>query len=133
MIESYFPPRISADTERFWQQCKEHTLAVQRCESCGELRWPAAHLCPHCLSEKAAWADIGSEGTVYSFVVFRKAFHPDLKEKVPYVVAAIDIGGVRMLSNIVNCDPEDIECGAAVRLVWADAEGCSRPVYKLKR
>ena len=107
--------------------------SVQRCADCGHLRWPAAYLCPECLSEKTELVEIGPVGTVYSFVVFHKPFDPSLKDKLPYVVATVDIGGVRMLSNIVNCSPNDVHCGASVRLCFADADTFTRPVFELEK
>lgn len=133
MADTYFAPRVSADTAAFWQGCKEHRLLLQRCCDCGHLRWPAAYLCPDCLSERAEQVEVGPEATIYSFVVFHKPFHPSLKEKLPYVVATIDIGGARLVSNIVGCDPSEIHCGDRVRLAWSDAEDHTRPVFELLR
>jgi uncharacterized OB-fold protein len=37
----------------------------------------------------------------------------------PYVVALIDlVEGVRMMSNVVGCPPEDVTVGMPVRVVW---------------
>jgi uncharacterized protein len=38
---------------------------------------------------------------------------------VPYVVALIDLPeGVRMMSNVVNCEPDDVFVGMDVKLTW---------------
>ena len=73
----FFAPRISADTKMFWEGCKEHKLEIQRCKKCGKLRWPAAFLCPDCLTddmyenaslhdESGAWQMIFGVNTVPS-------------------------------------------------------------------
>ncbi|MBW2696324.1 MAG: OB-fold domain-containing protein, partial [Deltaproteobacteria bacterium] len=41
----------------------------------------------------------------------------------PFVVAVLaleDSGGVRIISNLVEVDPEDVEIGLPVELVWED-------------
>lgn len=132
MDATFFEPRISADTKAFWDACREHRLAFQKCSVCGTTRWPAAYLCPNCLSEKFTMAELPQEGVVESFVVFQKPFHPSLKETVPYVTATVDLAdGVRIVTNIVNSEPENIRCGARVRLVWADSETYTRPIFEL--
>ena len=134
MSVDFFTPRVSADTKGFWDGCKEHKLTFQKCSSCGKLRWPAAHLCPECLGDAFESAEVSPEGTVESFVVFQKPFHPSLEQKVPYVTATVNLeGGVRIVTNLIHCDAGEVSCGAKVRLVWSDEDGFSRPVFELIR
>ena len=44
-------------------------------------------------------------------------------QELPYVVAIIaleDAGGVRMISNVVDASPDELEIGLPVELVWED-------------
>ncbi len=133
-MTDFFAPRVSADTAAFWQGCKEHKLVIQKCKACGKLRWPAAYLCPACLSGDTELVELSGNGEIYSYELFQKAFHPSLEDKVPYLVAAIDLDeGVRLVSNLVDCTVDEVRCGAPVQLRWADGEGYSRPVFILKR
>jgi uncharacterized OB-fold protein len=48
-----------------------------------------------------------------------------LADNVPYVVAVVELDdapGVRMIANVVECDPEDVEIGKPVRVVWDDVD-----------
>jgi uncharacterized OB-fold protein len=36
------------------------------------------------------------------------------------VIALEDSGGLRLISNLVNVDPQDLEIGMPVELVWED-------------
>ena len=131
-MKLFFPPRISADTVPFWDGCKKHRLLIQKCSTCGHLRWPASYLCPECLSEKAEWVEMSGKGTVYSHITMCKAFHPTLKEQVPYVVAEIDLDeGVRLLSNIEDDGTTQIRCGAKVEVVWQDYEEYTKPIFRI--
>lgn len=129
----FFEPRISADTASFWEGCRAHKLQFQRCKVCGKIRWPAAFLCPECLSEEAELVELPLRGTLYSYVVMKKPFHPSLKEKVPYIVATVDVEkDVRILTNLVDCDVSQLHCGDAVRIDWNDSDTYSRPIAKLE-
>ena len=120
----FFAPRISADTKTFWEGCKE--------QKCGKLRWPAAFLCPDCLSSETEMQEMSGEGTLYSYVTFQKAFHPSVQDKVPYTVGVIEMeGGVRIISNIVDCEPEQLACNKKVKMKWMDCEEYTKPVFEL--
>lgn len=128
----FFAPRISADTKMFWEGCKEHKLEIQRCKKCGKLRWPAAFLCPDCLSSETEMQEMSGDGTLYSYVTFQKAFHPSVQDKLPYTVGVIELeGGVRIISNIVDCEPEQLACNKKVKMKWMDCEEYTKPVFKL--
>ena len=128
----FFAPRISADTKMFWEGCKEHKLEIQRCKKCGKLRWPAAFLCPDCLSSEAEMQEMSGGGTLYSYVTFQKAFHSSVQDKVPYTVGVVELeGGVRIISNIVDCEPEQLACNKKVKMKWMDCEEYTKPVFEL--
>ena len=59
---------------------------------------------------------------------------PPFKDRVPYVVALIDLDeGVRMTSNVEGCPPEEVECGMHVRVALreesANGETFSIPIF----
>jgi uncharacterized protein len=128
MSERYFPdempmPAVNAETAPWWEAAAAHRLVVQRCTACGTTRHPPGPLCPSCRSSSSEWAELPGTGTVYTFTVVRQAFLPALADTVPYVVAAVEPdggGGARFVSNVVDCDPEDVEIGMAVEVAWED-------------
>lgn len=133
MRTEFFAPRISADSRSFWDGCREHKLLIQKCRKCGKMRWPAAYLCPDCLSEQTEIVEHSGKGTLYSYTVFHKAFHPSLNEKTPYVVAEVDLeGGIRLVSNLVNAENRKITCGDKVKLKWQDFESYTKPVFEME-
>lgn len=72
------------------------------------------------------------KGKIYSFVyhqAFRRAFENDL----PYVTAIIELKErPHLLSNIVGCDPEEIECDMPVEVIWEEInEEFSVPKFKI--
>lgn len=132
MLE-FFEPRINPDTAPFWEGCRAHTLRFQRCAKCGHVRWPASYLCPECLSEETEPAILPPVGKLYAYVVMHRAFHPDVTDKVPYVIATVDLeDDVRILTNLIDCDPKDLRCGQDVVIDFIDSQTYSRPVARLK-
>jgi uncharacterized OB-fold protein len=75
----------------FFQAAAEGRLVVQRCNSCGALRWPPLSGCPECRSRDTTWVDVAQSGTVWSFVVYHRAFQASLKDEIPYTVAMVQL------------------------------------------
>ena len=133
-MTDFFEPRISADTKAYWEGCRAHELRFQRCKCCGRLRAPAAYLCPECLSEENELVTLPNEGTLYSYIVMRKPFHPSLAEKVPYVVAAVDLTeDIRILANMEMSELEGLRCGDKLEIGWYDSETYSRPIARRRK
>jgi hypothetical protein len=63
-------------------------------------------------------------GEVYSYSVMRRA-------KTPYAIAYVRLTeGATMMTNIVDCDFDDIRVGMPVKLVFRDsAEGYPLPMF----
>jgi uncharacterized OB-fold protein len=116
-------PVPDADSEPFWEACREQRLIVQRCTSCGHRRFPPIGLCHRCRSWEFEWVE-ESRGTVYSWVVIHHSPVESLRQELPYVVAVIDLGdGVRMPTQLVNIEPDAVEAGMAVEVTWQEIDG----------
>jgi uncharacterized OB-fold protein len=114
-------PIPNPDTSEFWGSCKKHQLLVQRCDSCHSYRYPPGPICPKCLSLDATWTKISGRGEVYTFCIARVPLRPGFEPDIPYTVGVIDLEeGVRMVSNIVDCRPEDIKIGMKVMVTFDD-------------
>jgi uncharacterized OB-fold protein len=118
------------DTEPFWQATKDHELKYQVCDDCGGVVWHPRRHCTHCTSLNLSWKTSKGEGTVYTFSIVRQNYYPAFREKIPYVIAWIDLDeGFRMLSNVVGVDAESVSCGQRVKVSWDDQEGLSLPMF----
>jgi hypothetical protein len=54
-------PTINDVNRPFWDACARGELRLQRCLSCGHLRYPAAIVCPECLSAETEWQAVSGE------------------------------------------------------------------------
>ncbi len=126
MSERFFPdsmPPPVADTITlpFWQAAAEHRLVVQRCTACEHTRLPPAPVCPECRSADSDFMEVSGRGEVYTYTIVHRPIAAG--QKLPYVVAVIaleDAGGVRIISNLVDVNPDEVEIGLPVDLVWED-------------
>jgi uncharacterized OB-fold protein len=85
------------------------------------LRFPIGPVCPRCLSPEYDWKELSGRGEVLSWVVFRRAYDPAFQDDVPYNVALVELEeDLRMFSNIVDVDLEEIEVGMHVEVVFDD-------------
>jgi uncharacterized OB-fold protein len=114
-------PCINSDNKPFWEGCRLHELRFQQCADCGHVRWPPAIICPECHSSETAWLVSKGIGKVYTFVVYHEPFHPAFVSDLPYVVAIVALDeGPHLLTNIIDCNPEDVACDMPVMVIWED-------------
>jgi len=119
-------------SEPFWSAAREHQLVLQRCARCNRVRYYPTVRCPHCHGADAAWEPMSGAGTVYSYSVVHRALAPGFSERVPLVVVIVDLDeGVRMMSNVVGCDPDAVTIGMPVRVTWEDVDDAhTLPVFE---
>ena len=116
-------PTPSALTEGFWAAARAHRLVVQRCDGCERLRHYPQPMCPACHSDGWTWTPLSGRGTVYTFTVTHQAFHPAWAERMPIVVATIELEeGVRMVTDLPPEDVDDVAIGLPVECFFEDHE-----------
>jgi uncharacterized OB-fold protein len=128
MTERWFPdempmPAASAETVGWWEAAADHRLVVQRCTACGRTRHPPGPVCPFCRSSSAEWSALPGTGTVYTYTVVRQAFIPSLRDKIPYTVIVVELDGAegaRIVSNLVDVEPQEVTVDMPVEVVWED-------------
>ena len=122
-------PAINRDNA-FWNEAaREHRLIMQRCTSCATLRHPPGPCCPECNSFDWDTVEASGRARVHSFVVNHHPRHPAFD--FPLIVAVVDLEeGTRLITNLVDLTPEQVEIDMPVALRWLDAdEELSLPVF----
>ena len=127
---SMMRPASSRDTKFFWDGVNAHELRIQRRPD-GSLQHPPV---------PAIWQDkelpieyqvASGKGTVFSFVVHHAPKVPG--RTLPFVIALVELEeGVRMLGELRNVNPAEVEIGMPVRATYIDfPEGDSGPAWTL--
>jgi uncharacterized OB-fold protein len=124
------PPNPSALTAPFWEHASRRELVRPRCDACGRSFFTPQVACPECLSESWTWTLSSGLGRIYSHTTCHRAPAPGFE--VPYVLAVVDLEeGWSMLTDVVECDPADVEIGMAVTVTWLDiGDGFLLPVFR---
>ena len=134
-------PAATELTDPFWAATGDRVYLVQWCTPCAvPIHYPR-DVCPACLSAAGLeWRKSRGNGTVHAVSVQYRPANPTMADRVPYVVALIDLdaggGGrtVRVMSNVVNCDADSITVGDEVTLVWEPlSDGRNLPVFEPTR
>jgi hypothetical protein len=126
-------PRPTSLTEEFWAAAGRHELVVQQCV-CGVYRHYPQPLCPECLSRDWTWTPVRGSGVIHSFTVTHRAFHPAWADRVPYVVATVELDeGVRMVSDLPAEDTELAAVGTAVEVFFDDDGPITLPRFRVVR
>jgi enoyl-CoA hydratase/carnithine racemase/uncharacterized OB-fold protein len=114
-------PAIQPWTEEFWKAAKQHRLLIQECADCKEKIFYPRKYCPECWSANLGWSEAGGKAKVYSHTVTMDMVEPKFMPDLPYVLALVDLEeGVRMMTRIVDCNPEDVKIGMDVEVTFED-------------
>jgi uncharacterized OB-fold protein len=112
-------PTVDDINRPFWDGCREGVLRLQRCSSCGHLRYPISTICPKCLATEVEWEQVTGDGEIFTFVVFRHVYNEAWRDRVPYVVALVRlVEGPTLIGNVAGIDPEAVSVGMPVRVVF---------------
>ena len=125
-------PSISGETRPYWDSCRRGQLLIQKCDSCGEYQFYPRGICANCWSNDIQWIISSGKGTVWTFTVTYQNGTPGFAEDVPYVLALVELEeGVRMFTNIVECDPRSVTIGMPVEVTFVQATNqISVPYFK---
>lgn len=125
-------PPVTSLAEPFWAATRRRQLVAQRCPSCERFVWYPRHACPGCLGADLEWQPLSGAGSVYAFNVMRLPGNPAMADQIPYVIALVDLQeGIRMTTNVVGAQPEQVHCGQRVAVDWSVelSDGRRLPVF----
>lgn len=105
-------PTPDAETQPFWDACREGRFLLRRCGACGRHHHYPRPFCPFCWSEDVTWTEASGRATLYTYSVVRQNDLPPFPERVPYVAAIVELAeGPRVMTNLEGVEPEAIEIG----------------------
>jgi len=112
-------PIVSPWAKPFWDAAREEKLILQKCKDCEKHVFYPRIACPHCFSEDVEWVEASGKGTVYSYTVVTNNAPSAFIQDMPFVIAIVKLQeGVQMLTNIVGCDPKQVQCDMPVEVTF---------------
>lgn len=124
-------PPVTEVTEPFWDATRDERLLVQWCTACEVAIFYPREVCPSCLGTSLEWRESGGQATVYAVSVQHRPAQPGLADRVPYAVALVDLDdGIRMMTNVVGCDADDVRVDQRVAVCWEPlSDGRNLPLF----
>lgn len=124
-------PLVSPSEEHFWYGGKNGQLFISRCQQCALFIHPTGPVCPHCLSFDVCAEAVSGSAIVSTYTINYQAWYPGLE--VPYVIAIVELeedSGVRLMTNIVNCQPEQVYIGMRVNVLFRQIDDVYLPMFE---
>jgi uncharacterized OB-fold protein len=136
-VETSLPapaPFVNPEVKTFWDATAEGRLLLPKCEDCQSVIWFPRPFCPECASLRITWIEASGRGKVYSFTINRRgtADLPEYRNSGTYVLAYVELEeGPRVMTNIVDCDPDTVHIGQSVTVVFHDTgQGNALPRFR---
>jgi acetyl-CoA acetyltransferase/uncharacterized OB-fold protein len=112
-------PQVTPQNEFFWTAGGDGVLRIQECLDCNALIHPPQPICRYCRSHNMGVRDVSGNATLSAFTVNHRFGFPDLPP--PYVVAQVAVAEdprVRLTTNIVECEPDELEVGQSLEVAF---------------
>src|SRR5262245_8830634 len=109
-------PELPPWTAWFWKSGADGKLRIQRCTDCDTLVHPPVPICPTCRGRSSEPSVVSGRATVVGFTINEHQWHPAFPP--PYVVAVVALeedADVRLTTNIVGCEPDEVHIGQQVK------------------
>ncbi|UVI36423.1 Zn-ribbon domain-containing OB-fold protein [Brevibacterium spongiae] len=97
-------------------------LLIRQCAACDTQQWPPRPFCRNCQSSDFIWVQVLQTGTIASFSIAYRAFHPGYLDRLPAGTVLVDVEpGIRIAGRWTG-KLDEIKIGARAELVvdeWA--------------
>lgn len=124
-------PAITAENAFFWRAGEAGVLRFMRCRSCGFYIHPPLPICRVCKSRDVQDEPVSGRGTVLTYTVNRQVWEAGLE--APYVIAIVELAeqrGLRLTTNIVNCQLDEVRIDMPVRVVFERYDDVWLPLFE---
>lgn len=129
MTDPRIIPPLSDANRAYWTGGAAGQLLIERCTACRTWQHPPTGTCERCGSV-AEPEPVSGRGTVFTFTINHQQYHPDVAP--PYVIAVVELDeqpDLRLPTNIVDGDPDDVRIGAAVQVRFEQHDDVFVPVF----
>lgn len=115
-------PEFRPETKPYWEACKRHEFVLPRSKTTNKFFFYPRALSPEDdMSQDLEWAKASGRAKVWTYAIHYMGPTPAYKNEPPYVVALVETEeGVKMMTNIIGCDPKDVKIGMDVEVVFDD-------------
>ena len=121
----FYELQTPADTKihEFYRHLRNGELTTTRCTDCGEVHFPPRIVCPECMGDDLEYVGLPERGELFAFSEVRAGASIGMEDELPFVIAIVDLGDVRLSARIDDARSEDLEIGDPVQLKVVEIDG----------
>jgi acetyl-CoA acetyltransferase/uncharacterized OB-fold protein len=124
-------PELTPFNEWFWTSGADGKLRIQGCSECGKLVHPPTPRCPACGGRSSEPTVVSGRATVVAFTVNQHQWLPDLPPPYAIAVVALDEDAtVRLTTNIIGVEPDEVRIGQQVEVRFEQHEDVWLPLFE---
>lgn len=115
----------------YWTSGADGRLRLAQCSACRTYIHPPQPFCAACGSEHVDEVAVSGRGRVATHTVNEQQWIPGLE--VPFVFAAVELeeqAQLYVMTNIVNCSPQDVHTGMPVEVLFEQHDDLFIPLFQ---
>ncbi|WP_024804556.1 OB-fold domain-containing protein [Nocardia sp. BMG51109] len=124
-------PLLTPDVAFFWTSGADGTLRITECRSCAALIHPPQPVCRYCRGHDLGVRAVSGVAVLSSFTVNHRFAVPGLSP--PYVIAQVALvedPRVRLTTNIIDADPDELTLGMRLEVVFRQDGDVWLPLFR---
>ncbi|MEA2857323.1 MAG: uncharacterized protein QOH98_1644 [Methylobacteriaceae bacterium] len=111
-------PDVYVPTKPFWEGARAGRLMLQFCTDTGRFQHYPRPVSIYTGSRNLEWREVSGNGRIYDCTIVRIP-GPGVEGRLPLSVATVELDeGVRIISNIIGSNPDEVAIGRRVVLAW---------------
>lgn len=132
--DSLHVPQVDDDSRPYFAALARGEFVLQWLPRSGFQHYPRPAAL-YAADNQPVWKPAAGIGNVHTFTIVRQHGIPYFKERIPYVVAIIELPeGVRMMGNVTDLPADEVTIGLPVQLYAVQvAEDIAVPFWRPQR
>ncbi len=123
-------PRLDQDNRFFWTSGADGRLRFLRCHQCQSYVHPPAPRCPECLSDDLSPEAVSGRATLVAHTCNVQQWIPGSEPYLIGVVAIVEQESVRLTTNLVDVELDEVRTGMAVEVVFEHNDDVYLPLFR---
>lgn len=122
-------PALDGTNDFFWTSGADGRLRFLRCQDCGYWLHPPSPRCPSCGSRQLDPEPVSGRAEVLTYTVNHQSWDGSTE---PYAIAIVGFPeqeGLRLTTNIVGCEPEEVRIGMSVTVTFEQHDDLYWPLF----
>jgi len=111
-------PVLDDENRFFWTSGEDGRLRFLRCQTCGYYLHPPIPRCPQCGGRDVAPEAVSGRGELFSYTVNHQSWDGSDEPYAIVMVTFPEQEGLRLTTNLVNCDLDEIRIGMPLQVVF---------------